>query len=179
MRLANLRCRSPAGSPRRGSVLIRHARRADGARRAITSLGLGRLKAASDLGGSLPAQVIATRLFDALDDIRRQRRPLIAERLELASELLSSLLPSWSWDRPQGGLCLWVRLPHGSATEFSQLALRHGVLTVPGPLPSRTAASTTICGYPSVTPQRCSKRGFAERVFEPERAARREAARMP
>jgi len=95
VRLANLRCRSPAGSPRRGSVLIRHARRADGARRAITSLGLGRLKAASDLGGSLPAQVIATRLFDALDDIRRQR-PLIAERLELASELLSSLLPSWS-----------------------------------------------------------------------------------
>jgi len=58
--------------------------------------------------------------------------PLITERLELASELLSSLLPSWSWDRPQGRLCLWVRLPHGSATEFSQLALRHGVLTVPG-----------------------------------------------
>jgi len=58
--------------------------------------------------------------------------PLITERLELASELLSSLLPSWSWDRPQGGLCLWVRLPHGSATECSQLALRHGVLTVPG-----------------------------------------------
>ncbi len=97
---------------------------------------LGRLKAASDLGGSLPAQVIATRLFDTLDDIRRQRRPLIAERLELASELLSSLLPSWSWDRPQGGLCLWVRLPHGSATEFSQVALRHGVSTVPGSVAS-------------------------------------------
>jgi DNA-binding transcriptional MocR family regulator len=97
---------------------------------------LGRLKAASDLGGSLPAQVIATRLFGALDDLRRERRPLIAERLDLVSRLLRSLLPAWSWDRPQGGLCLWIRLPHGSAGEFSQVALRFGVAIVPGTVAS-------------------------------------------
>jgi DNA-binding transcriptional MocR family regulator len=97
---------------------------------------LGRLKAASDLGGSLPAQVIATRLFESLDEIRRQRRALIAERLDRMSDLLSSLLPDWSWDRPLGGLCLWVRLPHGSATEFSQVCPRHGVSIVPGSIAS-------------------------------------------
>jgi DNA-binding transcriptional MocR family regulator len=97
---------------------------------------LGRLKAASDLGGSLPSQVIATRVFDALDDFRRERRPLIVERLDLVSHLLSSLLPVWSWDRPQGGLCLWIRLPYGSAAEFSQVALRFGVSIVPGSVAS-------------------------------------------
>jgi DNA-binding transcriptional MocR family regulator len=45
-------------------------------------------------------------------------------------------LPAWSWDRPQGGLCLWIRLPHGSAGEFSQVALRFGVAIVPGTVAS-------------------------------------------
>ena len=97
---------------------------------------LGRLKAASDLGGSLPSQVIATRVFDMLEDLRRERKPLIAERLELVSHLLGSRLPVWSWDRPRGGLCLWVRLPYGSAAEFSQVALRFGVSIVPGSVAS-------------------------------------------
>jgi DNA-binding transcriptional MocR family regulator len=97
---------------------------------------LGRLKAAGDLGGSLPSQVIATRVFAALDEFRRERKPLIAERLDLVSHLLSSLLPAWSWDRPLGGLCLWVRLPYGTATEFSQVALRFGVSIVPGSVAS-------------------------------------------
>jgi DNA-binding transcriptional MocR family regulator len=98
---------------------------------------LGRLKATTDLGGSLPAQVIATHIFGAIEDIRRERAPVLAERLELVSRLLSSLLPTWSWDRPRGGLCLWVRLPYGSAGEFSQVASRFGVSIVPG-----TVAST-------------------------------------
>ena len=53
-----------------------------------------------------------------------------------ATALLAQHLPSWTWDPPQGGLCLWVRLPYGTAAEFAQLALRHGVSVVPGPVAS-------------------------------------------
>jgi DNA-binding transcriptional MocR family regulator len=97
---------------------------------------LGSTKAVADLGSSLPGQVIATRLLESFDEVRRERVRLLAERFALMGELLRRWLPAWSWDRPQGGLCLWVRLPHGNATEFAQVALRHGVSIVPGPVAS-------------------------------------------
>src|SRR5262249_7894078 len=50
---------------------------------------LARLKAVADLGGSLPAQVIASRLLASYEDIRRDRAPVIARRLELVTGLLS------------------------------------------------------------------------------------------
>ena len=101
---------------------------------------LARLKAVTDLGGALPSQVIATRLIAEYDDIRHARRPIIARRLELVTQLLSELLPGWTWDTPQGGLCLWVRLPYGSATEFAQVALRMGVSIVAGSVASSDAS---------------------------------------
>jgi DNA-binding transcriptional MocR family regulator len=52
------------------------------------------------------------------------------------SALLARLLPTWQWEHPLGGLCLWVRLPHGSAAEFAQVALRHGVSVVAGSVAS-------------------------------------------
>jgi DNA-binding transcriptional MocR family regulator len=97
---------------------------------------LGRLKAVADLGGALPAQVIGARLLASYDEIQRERAPIIRQRLELVTHMLQQMLPSWSWDRPQGGLCLWVRLPYGSATEFTQLALRNGVSIVAGSVAS-------------------------------------------
>jgi DNA-binding transcriptional MocR family regulator len=97
---------------------------------------LGRLRAVADLGGSLPAQIIATRLLAAYDEIHRERGAVIARRLELATRLMQEFLPEWTFDRPRGGLCLWVRLPRGSATEFAQIALRHGVSIVAGPVAS-------------------------------------------
>jgi DNA-binding transcriptional MocR family regulator len=97
---------------------------------------LGRLKAVADLGCSIPGQVIATHLLESLDDIRLDRRRLLADRFELVCALLGRLLPSWQWEHPLGGLCLWVRLPHGSAAEFAQVALRHGVSVVAGSVAS-------------------------------------------
>ncbi len=97
---------------------------------------LARLKAVTDLGGALPSQVIATRLIGEYDEIRLARRPVIAKRLELVTQLLSELLPGWTWDPPLGGLCLWARLPYGSATEFAQVALRSGVSIVAGSVAS-------------------------------------------
>src|SRR5205823_4492486 len=95
------------------------------------------------LGGSLPSQVIASRLLPQYDEIRRERRLIIAQRLEQATHLLADLLPGWTWDNPQGGLCLWVRLPYGSGTEFAQLALRSGVSIVAGSSLSAAASLET------------------------------------
>jgi DNA-binding transcriptional MocR family regulator len=100
---------------------------------------LARLKAVADLGGALPSQVIASRLLSRYDEFRRSRRPVIAQRLDLVTGLLAEMLPEWSWDRPLGGLCLWVRLPYGSATEFAQVALRTGVSIVAGSVASTDA----------------------------------------
>jgi DNA-binding transcriptional MocR family regulator len=97
---------------------------------------LGRLRAVADLGGSLPGQVIATRLFADFETVHRERTAELTRRIELMAQLLQKRLPSWSWERPQGGLCLWVRLPLGEAADFAQVALRHGVSIVAGPVAS-------------------------------------------
>jgi DNA-binding transcriptional MocR family regulator len=97
---------------------------------------LGRVKAVADLGSAVPSQVIATRVMSCLDVIRRDRLRLVTERLGLLTRLLQRWLPDWTWDQPRGGLCLWVRLPRGNAVDFAQVALRHGVSVVPGPVAS-------------------------------------------
>jgi DNA-binding transcriptional MocR family regulator len=89
-------------------------------------------KAVLDLGTSLPGQVVATHLLRDNEAVRRERRKTITPRFHLLEELLSELLPSWSWTRPKGGLMLWVRLPSGSARELAVEARRLGVAILPG-----------------------------------------------
>lgn len=97
---------------------------------------LERFKTVTDLGGSLPSQVIAARLFEHLPAVRELRRRQLTERLRLVEGLLHTLLPTWTWEHPLGGACLWVKLPYGHANQLAQLALRHGVSVVPGPVAS-------------------------------------------
>jgi DNA-binding transcriptional MocR family regulator len=97
---------------------------------------LARMKLVTDHGSSTVSQVVAVRLMEDLDAIREERRALVRERRATLEGLLREHLPSWSWDAPAGGLCLWVRLPTGDATSFSQVATRYGVTLVPGPMTS-------------------------------------------
>lgn len=95
---------------------------------------LVRLKVMADLGTSLVSQAIAARLLPRAGAIREARRREMRERLEVMAKQLGRFLPEWSWHRPEGGLSLWVRLPRANASEFAQVALRHGVSVVPGPI---------------------------------------------
>jgi DNA-binding transcriptional MocR family regulator len=97
---------------------------------------LGRMKLVMDHGSSTVSQVLAVRLLEELDEIRAARRALVRERRTLLESLLHERLPSWTWDTPAGGLCLWVRLPTGDATSFAHVATQHGVTIVPGPMTS-------------------------------------------
>jgi DNA-binding transcriptional MocR family regulator len=93
---------------------------------------LSELKAMSDLGSPLLDQAVAARLVPQLDRLRSDQRTMLNRNLALASALLNELLPSWRWRRPRGGPSLWVELPCGTASAYSQVALRYGVEVIPG-----------------------------------------------
>jgi DNA-binding transcriptional MocR family regulator len=95
---------------------------------------LGRLKAVADIGSALPSQAIAVRLLRTFEQSCAQRRALVAQSRDALVALLVQHLPSWSFELPRGGLCLWVKLPYGNAAELAQVARRHGVSIVPGHL---------------------------------------------
>jgi DNA-binding transcriptional MocR family regulator len=65
--------------------------------------------------------------------VRKRRHREITRSLDVLCGSMQRLLPDWSWRRPAGGLSFWARLPSGSATEFAQVALLHGVTVVAGP----------------------------------------------
>lgn len=93
---------------------------------------LARLRAVHDLGGNLPAQLVAADLLPRLDALRTataaQRQ---AQHDHLRAEL-ARLLPEWEVPQVPGGQTLWVRLPRGDGVSFAQTALRHGVAILAG-----------------------------------------------
>ena len=93
---------------------------------------LGRLKVMSDLGSSVPSQLIAHRVLDSFDDIASFRRRQLYENSELLCRRLSEELPQWTFAKPSGGLCLWVHIPFGDSAIFAQFAARAGVRVLPG-----------------------------------------------
>ena len=97
---------------------------------------LGRLKAIFDLGNSLPSQVLATLLLQRAEEILPLRLEELRARSELLGSLVAKRLPGWSFAEPAGGLVLWAKLPHGSASELAQLARANGVLILPGSMTS-------------------------------------------
>ncbi|HYF12232.1 MAG TPA: PLP-dependent aminotransferase family protein, partial [Actinomycetota bacterium] len=97
---------------------------------------LARMKLVMDHGSSTISQILALHLLKDLDAILGERRALVRERRAELGALLSRHLPGWRWDEPAGGLSLWVRLPEGNAAAFAQIAARHGVTIVPGPMTS-------------------------------------------
>jgi DNA-binding transcriptional MocR family regulator len=95
---------------------------------------LSRGKATADLGTPLLSQHVAARLLARRDEVAQARREQLQPRLDRLETQLARRLPGWSWTRPSGGLSVWAQLPAGKATAFAQLAQRHGVSVVPGPL---------------------------------------------
>jgi DNA-binding transcriptional MocR family regulator len=99
---------------------------------------LARRKAMDDLGSSVLSQAVAVRLLERADEVAKLRRKQALERLDALARGLARHLPDWEWKRPAGGLALWVRLPRGRASEFAQVAARHGVAVLPGSVCSPT-----------------------------------------
>jgi DNA-binding transcriptional MocR family regulator len=111
---------------------------------------LARMRALSDLGGSILSQAVAARLVPRTEEIARERRKQIAERMRAATSELASRLPEWSWRPPAGGLSLWVKLPRGDSAEFAREAERHGVAILPGSMCSPRSAFADHIRMPCV-----------------------------
>ena len=122
---------------------------------------LARFKVLSDLGSSLPGQILAARLLRRAAAIRDARRREARERRRALEQALAAALPDWTWRRPAGGLCLWVRLPRGNAEELARHALRHGVGLVPGPTCSPRDAWENYLRLPFVLEQEQMLEGIA------------------
>jgi DNA-binding transcriptional MocR family regulator len=95
---------------------------------------LASLKVAADLGSAMLSQLVAVRLLEQADEIRRLRRTQIQRQRDALAAALRARLPDWTWPMPDGGLSMWVRLPRGDAAEFAQVAQRHGVSLLAGPV---------------------------------------------
>jgi DNA-binding transcriptional MocR family regulator len=93
---------------------------------------LGRWKALADLGSPLLTQALAVDLLAEETAAQKLRRRESQGRLDLLGKLLKQHLPDWTWQRPEGGLLLWARIPSGDANDLARIAQRHGVAIVPG-----------------------------------------------
>ncbi len=122
---------------------------------------LARFKVLSDLGSSVPGQILAARLLRRAAAIRDARRQEARERCRALEQALAAALPDWTWRRPAGGLCLWVRLPRGNAEELARHALRHGVGLVPGPTCSPRDAWESYLRLPFALEQEQMLEGIA------------------
>jgi DNA-binding transcriptional MocR family regulator len=111
---------------------------------------LARLRSANDLGSPLLTQAIVVRLLGAIDQLRLLRRGQLKPRRDLMAALLRASLPDWKFRLPAGGLFLWVKLPAGDSREFAQVALRHGVLILPGPAMSAAEEHAPFIRLPFV-----------------------------
>jgi DNA-binding transcriptional MocR family regulator len=94
---------------------------------------LAALKGELDLGTSLIAQLVSTRLLPQLETARDQRREMLSLHRQIALDTLARELPDWQPVMPAGGGSMWVRLPSGSATALAQRAEQLGVRFLPGP----------------------------------------------
>jgi DNA-binding transcriptional MocR family regulator len=122
---------------------------------------IARLKIIADLGGSILSQLAALKLLARAERIKQKRRAQVRGRFELLTGLLARHLPEWEWTPPAGGLSLWVRLPRGDANEFAQIALRHGVSVVPGPLTSPDGSFADHLRLPFVLDRKPMEEGVA------------------
>jgi len=93
---------------------------------------LARLLAVHDLGGNIPAQLVAADLLPRLQPLAKQWAVEREARHDHLRVELARHLPSWDVPPVRGGQTLWVRLPHGDGTSFAQAALRHQVAVLPG-----------------------------------------------
>src|SRR5262249_33173123 len=78
------------------------------------------------------SQLIAARLIPRIEQVKRIRQHELGERCELVTDILRQRAPSWRWQRPTGGLFIWVQLPGIDTRELAQEALRYNMKITPG-----------------------------------------------
>jgi len=107
---------------------------------------LAAAKAAADQGSAAFGQaIVAALLRGQHEDIVKWRGEWPRARYDALAGAPRASLPGWTWAEPDGGLCLWARLPgEADSGAFAQAALRYGVAVVPGRLLSASAGASSF-----------------------------------
>lgn len=136
---------------------------------------LAQVKAVADLGSPVTDQAVAVDLLRRAPEVRRWRLQDTRSRFQRLTSLVAELLPSWSYAQPDGGYALWCRLPGGSAADFLQVALRHGVTAAGGSIFSVDGSDQEHVRLPFVLNQEVMAEGVARlarawQTYSPQRA---------
>jgi len=95
---------------------------------------LAAARASLDLASPVIEQLIGVAVLREGFGIEEDRRAEWRASRELLESALRESMPDWSWRRPEGGLCLWVRLAEGEeSTSLVHRAATHGLLLQSGP----------------------------------------------
>jgi DNA-binding transcriptional MocR family regulator len=105
-----------------------------------------------DLGSSLFDQLVVAEML-AANDALAARREQLRQRRDALAQALRLDLPDWRFRLPEGGLSLWVRMPHGSATALAADVERRGVYLAPGPVFSVEGGSDQWLRIPYAKPE--------------------------
>lgn len=92
---------------------------------------LARVKVILDLGTGFESQLTTAALMEREDEVLPLRREALRSRYAALASALTDQLPGWRFQRPSGGLSLWVDLGGAPGDAIAQLAARHGVLVPP------------------------------------------------
>lgn len=133
-----------------------------------------------DLGTSLFDQLVVAELL-AAPDIATLRRAQLRQRRDALAHAIRERLPDWRFRLPEGGLTLWLQLPHGSATQLAAELEADGVHVAPGPMFSVEGGSDQWLRLPYAKPEeelleaveRIARRWDASPAKEPRRSPAR------
>jgi DNA-binding transcriptional MocR family regulator len=93
---------------------------------------LVRLRAATDLGAPVHAQLVALAAVEGLEGRTSELRAELRRRCDLLCDLLQRDLPDWTVTRPDGGLSVWCRLPVEAGDALATVAPQLGVAVLAG-----------------------------------------------
>ncbi|MFN7151535.1 MAG: PLP-dependent aminotransferase family protein, partial [Microthrixaceae bacterium] len=91
-----------------------------------------RLRAATDLGAPVHAQLVALAALNGLEERTAALRTELERRCDLLCELVQRELPEWTLRRPEGGLSIWCRLPVAAGDALATVAPQLGVGVLAG-----------------------------------------------
>lgn len=93
---------------------------------------LARTKARADLGTPVLSQHLAAWMLHHRDRVLAARLEQIRISRDALGSALTELLPQFTWTWPDGGLTVWVLMPHGTSEPFAEVAHECGVLVATG-----------------------------------------------
>jgi DNA-binding transcriptional MocR family regulator len=105
-----------------------------------------------DLGAPVLEQLVLARLLTDGGDVLAANRARLREQRDALVAAVRDALPDWRFHEHTGGLALWCRLPHPSATALTAEAERRGVIVAPGPVFAAEGGLDTFVRVPWTRP---------------------------